>query len=409
MIPSKVNANASESPLAPLPPFESSDSSRFQSTRFPPLTVQPDATILPKRTSMPTPPPSAHPRSLSSPSFSQNHPRVGTTTSTTVTHTPPLLPNGPDYAPAVAAHGVNSIYPPTRLQNPPHVSSSNYPQQQQQQQQQRQVLIQENGVVHAQFAPHSWAPPQPQVVTELAAATSKLRPATFPLDQQQHQLQQIQQQHQQQQQQRTMTHSAATTTATAVRPAHASAPVRPNQSQLYPIPAHATRGQQPVQSAVTSTVPGAPGTQARPQPVMQPHTQTSERIQKLPPPVSVPSPSPPTQSQAQPRPQQQQQQLQQQQEQQDASMHPPTVAAFRVLQPAKALLEKTWATAMDAVGREFAELNAEHIRSVREQRRLTEMLQRCESERVQALRSLHDTKARLRECKCFSLFLCNFC
>jgi hypothetical protein len=59
---------------------------------------------------------------------------------------------------------------------------------------------------------------------------------------------------------------------------------------------------------------------------------------------------------------------------------------------------------MDSVGREFAELNAEHIRSMREQQRLTELLQRCETERVQALRSLHDTKAQLKECKCSSFF-----
>ena len=83
-------------------------------------------------------------------------------------------------------------------------------------------------------------------------------------------------------------------------------------------------------------------------------------------------------------------------------MPPPTIAAFRVLQPAKALLEKTWATAMDAVGREFAELHAEHLRSGREQQRLAELLQRCETERVQALRALHDAKAQLRECKLFS-------
>ncbi len=76
-----------------------------------------------------------------------------------------------------------------------------------------------------------------------------------------------------------------------------------------------------------------------------------------------------------------------------------------MLQPAKALLEKTWATAMDAVGREFAELNAEHIRSAREQQRLTEMLARCETERVQALRALHDTKAQLRDCKFVFFFL----
>jgi len=64
---------------------------------------------------------------------------------------------------------------------------------------------------------------------------------------------------------------------------------------------------------------------------------------------------------------------------------------------------------MDAVGREFSELNAEHIRSVREQQRLTELLQRCETERVQALRSLHDAKAQLRECECFSFYFYGLC
>ncbi|KAF8495125.1 hypothetical protein F5888DRAFT_580533 [Russula emetica] len=369
MIPANASVQpASSSAPAPSPP---SDLSRPQS-RLRPLTVQFNYNA-PRDSSILTPPPTAHPKSLSSSSFSRNQSCAAATT--TATHTPPPLPN---HVPGVVAYGVNaSIQPPTRLQNPLHVSSNNYPQQQQ------QVSIQENGVVHAQLAPHplAWVQHPPQVVTEPATATPKLRPVTLPLEQQQYQ--------QQQQQQRMMTHSTTTAT-TAIKPASASAQMRSNQSQLYPIPAQvSTRGQQPVQPAIASPVPGAPGTQTRPQSVMQPHTQTSERTQKRPPPVSVPSSSPSTQSQVQQR---------QQQQQQDASMPPPTIAAFRVLQPAKALLEKTWATAMDAVGREFAELNAEHIRSVREQQRLTELLQRCETERVQALRSLHDTKAQLREC-----------
>jgi hypothetical protein len=395
---SMINQNASvQSPSssAPAPP-PPSDLSRIQS-RLPPLTVQPNATVLPRDLSILTPPPTAHPKSFPPSSFSQNYPFVAATTRPT--HTPPLPSN---HVPGLVAHGVNaSIQPPMRLQNPPHVSSSNYPQQPHQHQQ--QVSIQENGVAHAQLAPPSWAQPPPQVGTELAAATPKLRPATLPLEQQRHQ--------QQQQQQRMMTHSTTTAT-TAIRPVSVATQVRPNQSQLYSVPVQAsTRGQQPVQPVVASSVPGALGTQARPQSAMQPYTQTSER--KRPPPASGPSSSPSTQSQAQQRQQQQQQQhqqqlqqqQQQQQQQEDASMPPPTIAAFRVLQPAKALLEKTWATAMDSVGREFTELNAEHIRSVREQQRLNEALQRCETERVQALRSLHDAKAQLRECNVFPFFL----
>jgi hypothetical protein len=386
---SMINQNASvQSPSssAPVPP-PPSHSSRIQA-RLPPLTVQPNATVLPGDSSILTPPPTAHPKSLPSSSFSQNH-----SSAATATHTPPLPSN---HVPGLVEHGVNaSIQPPTRLQNPLHVSSSNYPLQPYQQQQ--QVWIQENGVGHAQLAPPSWAQPPPQVVTELAAATPKLRPTTLPLEQQRHQ----------QQQQRMMTHSTSATT-TAIRPVSVSAQVRPNQSQLYPVPVQApTRGQQPVQPVVASSVPGAPGTQARPQSAMQPYTQTSEG--KRPQPVSGPSSSPSTQSQTQQRQQQHQQHQQerQQQQEQDASMPPPTIAAFRVLQPAKALLEKTWATAMDSVGREFAELNAEHMRSVHEQQRLTEVLQRCEAERVQALRSLHDAKAQLRECnRFFSFFFC---
>jgi hypothetical protein len=64
---------------------------------------------------------------------------------------------------------------------------------------------------------------------------------------------------------------------------------------------------------------------------------------------------------------------------------------------------------MDVVQREIARLNTEHLRSAREQQRLAELLQRCQSERAHALRALHDTKATLRECKCFLLSVGDFC
>jgi hypothetical protein len=149
------NENASvQSPSSSAPASSPpSDSSRTQS-RLRPLTVVP-----PRHSSILTPPPSAHPTSSSSSSFSQNHPCAVAAATTTGTHTPPPPPN---HVPGVVAHGVNApIQPPTRLQNPLHVSSSNYPQQQQQQQQQQQVSIQENGVAHARLAqrPLAWAPP----------------------------------------------------------------------------------------------------------------------------------------------------------------------------------------------------------------------------------------------------------
>ena len=85
------------------------------------------------------------------------------------------------------------------------------------------------------------------------------------------------------------------------------------------------------------------------------------------------------------------------------------MTAFRVLQPVKALLEQTWATAMDATQREIAELNAEQIRSAHEQQRLAEMLRRCQVEQAHALRVLHETKAMLRESKCFFSSVGGFC
>ena len=372
--PQNASAHPTSSPATfPLPP----------DPQFPhrslPLTVQPNATVPPRGSTILTPPPSAHPKSQSSSSFSQHHPPVSSSSSTQT------LPPPPNHVPVALAHGVNaSIQPATRLLNRQHVPSSSYPQQPPQQQQQ-QVLNQENGVVHAQRAPLPWHPAPPQVVAERTPPTPKLRPATFPPGHQQPQ-----------QQQQKMTHSTATTTATT-KPMSSLVRVRPNGAEPYPVQA-STRGQQPVKPAVASAVPSALAMQTRPQRVMQPHTQMPERIQK-------PTPS----TQAQQQQQQQQQQQRQQQQQQDAHIPSPAIAAFRVLQPVKALLEQTWSTSMDAVQREFAELNAELIRSGHEQQRLAEMLQRCQAERTHALRALHETKAMLRDSKCFLSSVGGFC
>lgn len=382
------NASARPSPSSPLsfPPPPIPFAHRIRS-----LNVQPNVIVPPRGSTILTPPPSAHPGSLSSSSFSQHHPPASSSSST---QTPPPPSN---HVPVALAHGVNaSIQPATRLLNPPHVPSSSYPQQPPQQHQ-HQVWNQENGVVHAQPAPFPWAPPPPQVVTERTPATPKLRPATFPPELQQ------------QQQQQAMTHSTSTTTA-GTKPVSALVRVRPNAAEPYPVQVQAsTRGQQPVQPAVASAVPSALVKQTRPQRVLQPHTQMPDRIQKL-----AASSSPSRQAHQQQQQQQQQyqqqqhQQHQQQQQQQDTPM-PSAIAAFRVLQPAKALLEKTWATAMDAVQREIAELNAEHMRSAREQQRLAELLQHCQVERAHALRTLHETQAMLRDSTYFHSFVGEFC
>ena len=383
MYPSQPHSNASARPTpsspSPFPPPPIPFAQRIRS-----LNVQPNVIVPPRGSTILTPPPSAHPGSASSSSFSQHHPPASSSSSSSSTQTP-LSPS--NHVPVALAHGVNaSIQPATRLLNPPHVPSSSYPQQPPQQHQQ-QVWNQENGVVHAQPAPFPWAPPPPQVVTERTPATPKLRPATFPPELQQ--------------QQQAMTHSTSTTTA-GTKPLSALVRVRPNAAEPYPAQVQAsTRGQQPVQPAAASAVPSAQVKQTRPQRVLQPHTQMPDRIQK---PTASSSPSRQAHQQQQHQQQHQQQyqqQQHQQQQQQDTPMPSPAIAAFRVLQPAKALLEKTWATAMDAVQREIAELNAEHMRSAREQQRLAELLQHCQVERAHALRTLHETKAMLRDSKYF--------
>jgi len=76
---------------------------------------------------------------------------------------------------------------------------------------------------------------------------------------------------------------------------------------------------------------------------------------------------------------------------------PSTIAAFKVLQPVKALLEQSWTTAIAAVQQELAAVHSEHIRAMREQRSLAEQLKRAQVERVQANHALLEMQARLGE------------
>ena len=122
---------------------------------------------------------------------------------------------------------------------------------------------------------------------------------------------------------------------------------------------------------------------------IQPHTQIAERPQTNTSPAPTPSSSS-TQAQLQA---QAQQQLQQ-----ERFATTPAIAAFKVLQPAKVLLEKTWSTAIAAVQQELAMVQSEHIRSTQEQQRLADLLQRSQAERVHALHALQEAKAQLRDC-----------
>ena len=136
--------------------------------------------------------------------------------------------------------------------------------------------------------------------------------------------------------------------------------------------------------AVPST-PG-PGTQtkaplSRTFPMLPPASGRAQQQQQQPPAPSA-SNSPPSQ---------------QQQHHQRFTM-PPAIAAFKVLQPAKDLLEQTWAAAIAAVQQEFAAVSAELSRSAREKQALTELLQRMQGERMQTMHALRSTQTELRQC-----------
>jgi hypothetical protein len=88
---------------------------------------------------------------------------------------------------------------------------------------------------------------------------------------------------------------------------------------------------------------------------------------------------------------------QQQQQHQRFAMSP-AIAAYKVLQPAKDLLEQTWAAAIAAVQQEFAAVTAELSRSAREKQGLTELIQRLQAERLQVVNALHTTRTELGQC-----------
>ena len=332
------------------------------------LTIPPPAVTHPRGSSIPTPPPSAHPHSLS--------------------HQPFSLPS----------HGFERMSPgdsrlqhqhanqfATHVQTPQHVSPNYSQHHQHHQRQQQQVLHAENGVAHAQLAPTP--PPPPPQIAELKAP--RLRPPTLPQDQQQ-----------QQQQYREMTHPMATVltpVTTQARPSRTPSSSQaidaarlhgPHQAQP-PVP-----GQTPPRGSQALVAPGVLGMQTRPQRGIQSHMQAPERPQTNRSSVPAHSPSS-TQAQAQSQAQQQRQQ--------DRLTASPAIAAFRVLQPAKALFEKTWSTAIAAVQQELVVLHSEHVQSVQEQQRLSEELQRMQNERAHIIQALQDAKARVRDCMLFVL------
>ena len=85
----------------------------------------------------------------------------------------------------------------------------------------------------------------------------------------------------------------------------------------------------------------------------------------------------------------------------------PAIAAYKVLQPAKDLLEQTWAAAIAAVEQEFAAVTAELSRSAREKQALTEFLQRLQAERVQVVNALHTSRTELGQCTLGYFYFCS--
>ncbi|KAI9510992.1 hypothetical protein F5148DRAFT_1175087 [Russula earlei] len=302
----------------------------------------------------------------------------------------PLTPvHRPDRVPSAVTEIQPQLHsqPAPRVQNPLGVSPPN-PQQQ-------QVLHAENGALHAQIAP-SHSPPPPRVVQVVKPQAPRLNPARP-------------QEQQQQQQQQKMTHPATTVLAPAAAPLRPSMDeyhrrtsslgqindpgrsLRPQQAQPLAPGQAPTRGQQ-VQQVASALLGTASGIQTRPQRALPSHTSTSERSQPIP--VSAPASSPSsTQSQSQ----SQSQSPAQQQPQQDYLAPSSAIAAFRALQPVKALLEQTWSTAIACVQQELAVVQSELVRSSREQQRLSQQLKRSQVERAHALHALQDMKAKLGE------------
>ncbi|KAH9068283.1 hypothetical protein EDB83DRAFT_644876 [Lactarius deliciosus] len=139
-------------------------------------------------------------------------------------------------------------------------------------------------------------------------------------------------------------------------------------------------------SAVQSTPGPGPGMQTRgpPRTLQMPPPHILSPVSARAQPTSSASNTPPSH--------------QQQQQHHQRFAVPPALAAFKVLQPAKELLEQTWAAAIAAVQQEFAAVHAELGRSAREKQALTELLQRLQGERMQALHALHNTQTELKQC-----------
>ncbi|KAH9057757.1 hypothetical protein EDB87DRAFT_1685916 [Lactarius vividus] len=355
---------------------------------------------------IPTPSPRNHRRSHSQQSRPQSRPCL-------FTHASAI--------PMTAPPGVDGLST-THIQAPLHVSTLPHPYhehlQRQQQQQHLQQLVHgfdphaQHVIAHAQIAP---APPLPSSHPK-PRLLIPAQPQTNP------------QQTQQQTQQQNMTHTPTTASMLipATVPVHQSSSTEQTLIQIRaqpPAPAPPTGPPFPLAMQMVSTtrmheqvqthtqqaaavagasvdatasasagagagsaVQSTPGAQTRgpPRPLQMPHhSPVSARAQPTLP-ASSASNTPPAH--------------QQQQQQHQRFAVPPALAAFKVLQPAKELLEQTWAAAIASVQQEFAAVHVELGRSAREKQALTELLQRLQGERVQAMRALHNTQTELKQC-----------
>jgi hypothetical protein len=330
----------------------------MQNGQVKPLTINTRA-LVPKRVSIPTPPPTAHPlapTNLNTRSDIQHqHQRV------------------------------------THLQNLQHVSVlPGYHQQTQ------QLLHAPNAttMAHAQSAPPPPPPPPAQIIQ---GQVPILPPSSLQQDQQPHQP--------------NMTHPPASTVlasnqrlTTPLSATQIADTVRLTGLQQQPhaqAQAQAQARPQQAQRAATATSVASADSSGIQQ------TRTSSSLRAMHPPTQLPERPPPQMLSAastssipatSSSSQAQQSQQQHQQHQHDRSSASHVAAAFRVLQPAKVLLEQTWATAIAAVQRELAAIQAEHVRATRERECLAQLLQRSQTERAQALQALQETKGQLREC-----------
>jgi hypothetical protein len=355
-----------------------------------------------RRASQPSPAISA---SASSPTAHQAHQRSYSQSSSSSSH-PYLYTLPPTHTPTMPPQPST-----THMQAPQHVSASPLPQsyheiflRQQQQLQQQQLIhgLDPHGMAHAQMAPAptpaapplSSKPRPPPIQTnpqQLQSMTNTVGATPLPLSMKMAAATRLREQVQ---------------TVPQSRTAVAGASVSASASASADATAGANAGSPA--TAVPTTPVSAPGTQThgRGPPSARPlHAYAPSPVSARTQPPSSASTTPPSSSSSQQQLQQQQQQQLQQLQQQHQYQRiavPPAIAAFKVLQPAKDLLEQTWEAAIAAVQNEFAVVQADLSRSAHETQALKDLLQRIQPERMQALQRLHSSQTQLRQCTCVS-------